>query len=72
QMKPEKKQIAMNEEETLVFKLIKDGGRAELTHVKEQADLSNKKWDKAIKFLTKNGLAKVEKNDEGLFVEAIG
>ena len=72
QMKPEKKQIAMNEEEAQVFKLIKDSGRTTLGQVKEQAGLSNKKWDKAIKFLTKNGLAKVEKNDEGLFVESIG
>jgi lysyl-tRNA synthetase class 2 len=33
--------------------------------------LSNKKWDKAIKGLTKNKLARVEKTDAGLFVSHI-
>ena len=33
--------------------------------------LSNKKWDKAIKGLTKNKLAKVEKTDEGLLVSVV-
>jgi lysyl-tRNA synthetase class 2 len=31
--------------------------------------LSNKAWDKGIKGLTKNNLAKVSKSDSGLFVE---
>jgi len=34
-------------------------------------ELSNKKWDKVIKGLAKNKLAKVEKTDEGLVVELI-
>jgi lysyl-tRNA synthetase class 2 len=33
--------------------------------------LSNKKWDKTIKGLTKKDVAKVSKTDEGLFVEII-
>ena len=40
-----------------------------LNDLKTQSGLSNKKWDKTIKGLTKNKLAKVEKTDEGLFVE---
>ncbi len=32
---------------------------------------SNKKWDKTIKGLTKNNLAKVNKTDDGLFVELV-
>ncbi len=33
--------------------------------------LSNKAWDKGIKALGKNGLTKVEKTEEGLFVETL-
>jgi len=33
--------------------------------------LSNKKWDKAIKGLTANKLARVEKTDAGLFVSLV-
>ena len=39
--------------------------------LKNQSGLSNKKWDKAIKELTKNNLAKIEKVDDGLFVEVV-
>ena len=41
----------------------------ELGALKEQAGLSNKQWDKSIKGLTKAGVAKVTKNDDGLTVE---
>lgn len=70
QMKPEKKvEILLSEEAKGIQQLIKAVGRADLNAIKQMAGLSNKKWDKAIKELTKNGLAKVEKTDEGLFVE---
>jgi len=39
--------------------------------LKNQSGLSNKKWDKTIKGLTKKDVAKVSKTDEGLFVEII-
>jgi lysyl-tRNA synthetase class 2 len=69
-MKPEKKvEILLSEEAKGIQQLIKAEGRADLNAIKQMAGLSNKKWDKAIKELTKNGLAKVEKTDEGLFVE---
>ena len=35
----------------------------ELVDLKVKSGLSNKKWDKTIKELTKNNLAKVEKTD---------
>ena len=38
---------------------------------REQTGLSNKKWDKAIKGLTKNKVARVEKTDAGLLVSLI-
>ncbi|MCK5775099.1 MAG: lysine--tRNA ligase, partial [Bacteroidales bacterium] len=71
QMKPEVKKVELTEEEKIVFDLLKTASRLELSALKEQTGLSNKKWDKAIKGLTKNNLAKVEKNDDGLFVEFI-
>lgn len=68
QMKPEKKALVLSDDEKVIYELLKSAQRIELDAIKEQAGLSNKKWDKAIKSLTKNGLAKVEKTEEGLFV----
>lgn len=71
QMKPEKKAVEMTDDEKLVFNLLKAKSPIDLSELKTQAGLSNKKWDKAIKGLTKNKVAKVEKTDDGLFVEAV-
>ena len=71
QMKPEKKAIPMNEEEKAVFAILKDNAPIDLNTLKAQSGLSNKKWDKTIKGLTKLGVTKVVKNDEGLFVEMV-
>ncbi|MFC5048649.1 lysine--tRNA ligase [Aquimarina hainanensis] len=71
QMKPEKKQIALTDDEKLVFSFLKDNSPIDLNALKEQSGLSNKKWDKTIKGLTKNNVAKVHKTAEGLFVEMI-
>jgi lysyl-tRNA synthetase class 2 len=73
QMKPEKKAVAMTQEEKAVFKILKadTGDKMELEVLKKSSGLSNKKWDKAIKGLTKNKLAKVEKTEDGLFVTAV-
>ena len=72
QMKPEQKSIALTEEEKIVLELLKKESPSELNTLKEQSGLSNKKWDKTIKGLTKNKLAKVFKNDQGLWVELLG
>ncbi len=69
QMKPEKKAVEVSDEAAGVLASLRKVGRTELASLKEQAGLSNKKWDKSIKELTQKGLAKVEKNDDGLFVE---
>ncbi|MFW6259852.1 MAG: lysine--tRNA ligase [Tangfeifania sp.] len=71
QMKPEKKQVELNEEEKQVLELLKTESPVELDAIKTQSGLSNKKWDKAIKGLTKHKLAKVNKTDDGLFVELV-
>lgn len=68
QMRPEKKQVALTDEAKTIFEILKKSEHLLLNDLKTQSGLSNKKWDKAIKELTKSGLAKVEKTDEGLFV----
>lgn len=71
QMKPEKKQVALSEEEKEVLDYLKGHSPIYLVELKAHSGLSNKKWDKTIKHLTKNNLAKVEKTDDGLFVHAL-
>jgi lysyl-tRNA synthetase class 2 len=74
QMKPEQKAaktIELNEDEKAVLKMIQKAERIDLNELKTQSGLSNKKWDKTIKHLTKNKLASVNKTDEGLFVEVM-
>ncbi len=70
QMKPEKKtkEVVLNGDEKLLFDLLPDAEKVVLDDIKAKSGLSNKKWDKAIKGLTREGFAKVEKNDDGLFV----
>ncbi len=74
QMKPEKKrvEVELSDEAKAILVDLSKSGKTELGVLKASAGLSNKKWDKAIKELTQNGLAKVEKTEEGLFVEPIG
>ena len=73
QMRPEKRAISveLDAEEKAVLEMITKASKIELNDLKIQSGLSNKKWDKTLKHLTKNKLAKVTKTDEGLFVEII-
>lgn len=74
QMKPEKKaekKVELNENEKLVFDSLKASGRMPLNELKEKVGLSNKQWDKSLKGLNKLGLSKVEKTEEGLFIEIL-
>ena len=69
QMKPEKKVLDLSENEKAIFEILKIENTIPLKDLKNQAGLSNKGWDKGIKGLTKQGLAKVYKTDEELVVE---
>lgn len=69
QMKPEKKQLDLNENEKIIFEILQNNKTMQLSNLKTQTELSNKRWDKAIKSLTKQGLAKVSKIDNELIVE---
>lgn len=59
QMRPEKKQIELTEEEKTIVALLKPEGNMDLGELKSQAGLSGKKWDRSMKALSKNGLVKV-------------
>ena len=71
QMRPEQKKpsIELNDEEKAVLAIITKATKIDLNELKNLSGLSNKKWDKTIKGLTKKSVAKVSKTAEGLFVE---
>ena len=73
QMRPEQKapSIELNEEEKTVLAIISKTEKIDLIALKTQSGLSNKKWDKTIKGLTKKEVAKVTKTEGGLFVEVL-
>ena len=71
QMKPETQtgpSIDLNDDEKSILEILKKEQKMLLNDLKSQSGLSNKKWDKSIKSLSKNNLTKVEKSEEGLFV----
>ena len=72
QMKPEKKAIALSENEKVIFDILKLKKEIQLSELKAQTGLSNKGWDKGIKGLTSKELAKVHKTDEALIVTILG
>ena len=68
QMRPEIQGPSLTDEEEIVLNLLKKSHPVLLSELKENAGLSNKRWDKAIKGLSKHKLAKVTKSEDGLFV----
>ncbi|MCT4664798.1 MAG: lysine--tRNA ligase [Flavobacteriales bacterium] len=71
QMKPERVQIPLSDEEKVIVEILKKEQKMSLPELKTQSGLSNKKWDKSIKSLNKNNITKVEKTEEGLIVEML-
>ena len=68
QMRPEPQGPSLTDEEEAVLNLLKKSHPVLLSELKENAGLSNKRWDKAIKGLSSHKLAKVTKSEDGLFV----
>ena len=68
QMRPEAQGPTLTDDEEIVLNLLKKSNPVLLSELKENAGLSNKKWDKAIKGLSAHKLAKVTKSEDGLFV----
>ncbi len=71
QMKPEKKNVILNESESSIYNLVKETKVGDLKIIKEHSLLSNKAWDKGIKNLVKNNLIEVIKDNKGLFIKLI-
>jgi lysyl-tRNA synthetase, class II len=59
QMRPEKKQVELTEEEKAIIDILKSQNNISLASLKEASALSGKKWDAAMKGLSKHGLVKV-------------
>jgi lysyl-tRNA synthetase class 2 len=75
QMRPEKKQIQieLTDEEKLIVALLKtNDNKMDLGLLKIKSELSGKKWDAAMKGLTKHGLTKVNVEGENKMVELVG
>ncbi|SEB47959.1 lysyl-tRNA synthetase, class II [Maribacter dokdonensis] len=71
QMRPEKKPLQLSDNEKVIFDILKSEKKMQLDALKNKADLSNKAWDKGIKGITKQQLAKIYKEDDVLFVEIL-
>lgn len=71
QMKPEQKAVEISDDAKNILEILKNENSLSLEFLKNQSGLSNKKWDKTIKELTKNDLAKVEKIENELIVNII-
>ncbi|GAA4272788.1 lysine--tRNA ligase [Aquimarina gracilis] len=69
QMRPEKKQVELNDNEKTIFNILKKEKSMVLSDLKNAAGLSNKGWDKGMKGLSKLGLTKVTKTEDNLIVE---
>jgi lysyl-tRNA synthetase class 2 len=69
QMRPEKKQVELNDNEKAIFEILKKEKSMNLSDLKNATGLSNKGWDKGIKGLSKLGLTKVTKTDDSLIIE---
>jgi lysyl-tRNA synthetase class 2 len=65
---PKKEDVELTDDEKALIHILKANSPIDLNELKGQTGLSNKKWDKAIKGLAKNKLARVEKTDAGLLV----
>ena len=59
QMRPEKKQLDLTEDEKIIIGLLKAENNQTLSKLKDKSALSGKKWDAAMKGLAKHGLTKV-------------
>ena len=69
QMRPEKKQVELSDDEKFIIALLKAENNQFLGQLKEKSALSGKKWDTAMKGLSKHGLVKVLVEGDSKIVE---
>jgi lysyl-tRNA synthetase class 2 len=72
QMRPEKKQIDLTDDEKVIIEILKSSNHIVLSDLKEKTALSGKKWDAAMKGLAKHNLVKVNVDGELKTVELKG
>ena len=72
QMRPEKKQIELTEDEKHIIEILKSNDGISIGDLKIKADLSGKKWDAASKGISKHGLMKIVVDGENKIVEYLG
>ena len=69
QMRPEKKQVELSEEEKMIIDLLaKNENAMDLAELKTKAALSGKKWDAAMKGLAKHNMTTVKVEGENKIV----
>ena len=71
QMKAENENLELTENEKNILKILLRKSPANLYEIKEEANLSNKKWDKTIKALCQKKIVNVEKNGDQLMIKII-
>ena len=67
QMRPEKK-VQLNKEEEYILSFLTPDTKIEINEVKKQTNLSNKKWDLALKNLRKKTLIEIEKENDTVYL----
>ncbi|RZJ34344.1 MAG: lysine--tRNA ligase [Flavobacterium sp.] len=72
QMRPEKKAVELTQDERLISEMLQSTRSLAIDVLKAQSGLSGKKWDAAMKGLSKNGLIKVVVDGDIKIVELIG
>ena len=72
QMRPEKKAVQLTDDEKLISEMLKATKSLALDTLKAQTGLSGKKWDAAMKGLSKHGLVKVIVEGDSKTVEFVG
>ena len=71
QMKIEKKQLDLAENEKIIFNILKKEKKISLLDLKKMSELSNKAWDKGIKGLVNSELALVSEQENIITVEIL-
>ncbi|WP_395053710.1 lysine--tRNA ligase [Flavobacterium sp.] len=72
QMRPEKKQIELTEDEKHIIEILKANVGISILDLKLKADLSGKKWDAASKGIAKHNLMKIVVDGDSKIVEYLG
>ena len=67
QMRPEKK-VQLNKEEEDILSFLTPDTKIEINKVKRQTNLSNKKWDLALKNLRKKAIIEIEKENDTVYL----